>query len=352
MRRVLIAGPLRPYPGAEFHAQLLRSWARALIKQGVECSLVQFGQIEHWMGSGVGSARSDSFFMLRRHVPWFDVTVERAETDIVCRHIESFRPDCTVIAASWPQTPVETTRRLRDAGSGPLFGWLGAPPLRAARNGRLLEFMAQLDVVLVYDPASEPCLRQAGVKDVRVLPLSADVDAIHKAIGVSGARRTVPIGFCGRVDGDRLPYLDALADLGLTIWTNSQVPSNLKRCTSPPVVGPDMYRALARCKIGLNIHNGFELSGGNSRTYEVPACGAVLLCDDKPAVREAFADGVEAVLVNSPRAARAAAQRLLADDGERQVIGAKGQARIAVCHSVDARVATLMEWMGECAAWT
>ncbi|MHB8964578.1 MAG: CgeB family protein [Coriobacteriia bacterium] len=272
---------------------------------------------------------------------------------MLCRHIQQFRPDCTVLASSWPESPVLMCSRIRDAGSGVLFGWLGAPPERAARNGRLLELMAQLDVVVVYDPEHASELRRAGIRDVRVLPLSADTVLIQKVIGATEAARDIAIGFCGRVDEERVPYLEALASLGLVVWTSSHIRSEaLSVCVRGGVAGPEMYRALSRCKIGLNVHNSAEVTGGNARTYEVPACGALLLADDKPGVRQAFVSGREVVLFSSPEEARAEVQRLLADWTASALIAKRGRERVDATHSVDSRVAVMRGWMNEMAACT
>lgn len=351
MKRVLLAGPLQPFPGSEFYAQLLRSWARAFARRGIEVSLAQFGQFEHWLGSGITPSESDAFFMARRHIPWMGRVVERAETTMLCRHIREFQPDATVIISSWPEEPRSMVKAIRSAGSGPLFGWLGGPPNRAARNGRLLQFLAELDVVLVYDPMSEPLLVEAGVQDVRNLPLSVDTEYIAGVLGAEPSERDITIGFCGRVDRDRERYLVPLADLGLVVWTNSPIVSErLATCVRPAVFGPEMYRSLGRCRIGLNIHHPLEVTGGNSRSYEVPACGAVLLADDKPAVRDAFVADVEVILFDSPLSARAAAERLLHDEALCAVIGDRGRARVMKSHTVDSRIAVLTNWIDEVAA--
>lgn len=82
-------------------------------------------------------------------------------------------------------------------------------------------------------------------------------------------------------------------------------------------------------KIGLNMHlSDFPYETGNMRMYEVPAHGALLLCDKAALnLQEKIFNNDEAVYYDSPKHAIELAEHYLANDEERIKIAKKGYER-------------------------
>ena len=346
MTKALLAGPLEARPGAYFQAQLLRSWASALADLGVVCYLAQYGQLEYWMRQSVLPHNSSAYYFTRRHLDLGGSLVERAETRLLATTARLQQPDFTVIVPTWPINPRDRVSELREAGAGTLISWLGVPPRHAARNGRTIDFLRCMDIVAAYDPTNASELRASGVSDVRILPLAADVEAIRRAIGdPRNLERPIPLGFCGRVDLYREEQLGLLLELGLHMWTDSDLRSAaLRRVASPAVSGARLYEVLGGCRVGVNIHRPEEVYGGNARTFEIPACGAALLCDRLPGPESHFADGKEAIFFDSPADMREKAETLLMGEGTAKAVGIAGYRRIVSEHTTGDRMRQLLSW--------
>ena len=100
-------------------------------------------------------------------------------------------------------------------------------------------------------------------------------------------------------------------------------------------------------RIGINMHySEIPSETGNARMYEVPAFGAMLLCDKGACDSHnlIFRDGVEAVYYDSTRDAMDKAEYYLAHEDERAAIARAGYARFWKDYEPDKTLKELLDW--------
>ena len=141
----------------------------------------------------------------------------------------------------------------------------------------------------------------------------------------------------------RIETTIALADAGLDLqvrgddaWVAALAGSTAASCYRGWL--PDGVPAAAAyrsAKVVVNV-NSFATPGSlNMRSFAVPAAGGVLVCDDRPALHEAFEDGREVVSFRSPQTLPTIVADLVGDRRIREEISGRGRTRAARDHSWD-----------------
>src|SRR5262249_666661 len=107
-------------------------------------------------------------------------------------------------------------------------------------------------------------------------------------------------------------------------------------------------------KIGINMHLSNEPSEtGNMRMYEVPAHGAMLLCDKAAldAHESIFTPNVEAVFYDNLTDAIAKIEYLPTHDEERIAIARAGFERTQRQYSFEGVLQDLLDWASSIRGW-
>ena len=105
----------------------------------------------------------------------------------------------------------------------------------------------------------------------------------------------------------------------------------------------DMYKALARSRITVNVHiDVAENNANNMRLYEATGCGALLITDDKDNLAELFVPDREVVSYRSPDEAVEKIRYYLAHPDEAANIAGAGQARTLSEHTYRQRMEELV----------
>jgi hypothetical protein len=118
--------------------------------------------------------------------------------------------------------------------------------------------------------------------------------------------------------------------------------SPLRRRYNGEAWGIDMFRLLASARTVLNRH--IAAAGqyaNNMRLYEATGVGSLLVTDAKTNLAELFEPGSEVVTYASADELVTQVRRLLADEDERRVIAAAGQARTLRDHTYAVRMREL-----------
>ena len=99
--------------------------------------------------------------------------------------------------------------------------------------------------------------------------------------------------------------------------------------------GPTQSAAFRDAGVVINV-NSFATPGMlNMRSFDVPAAGGILVCDDRPALHQAFQVGVEALAFESIEALPDLVSGVLASGSRREAIGLAGRNRVERTHSWD-----------------
>ncbi|MBF0169923.1 MAG: glycosyltransferase [Nitrospinae bacterium] len=195
-----------------------------------------------------------------------------------------------------------------------------------------LNFRWNKEVAALFDHvyfAQQYRMRQAhayGRTNVHWLPFAAD-EVFHRNFHCD---RDIDIGYVGSITGQKKRYFADLEKAGLTVTTND-------RYLSYDEIG----RFYSRCKVVYNILARRDM---NVRTFEAPAAGAVVVNQRwiDEGVHDIFKEG-ESMLFHSFRDAPSIIRRILADDAERERIGANGERIVMAGHTYRHRAQRIID---------
>lgn len=197
------------------------------------------------------------------------------------------------------------------------------------KRTRLMDAAMKAFDVLVYCKSYEKADYEAAAQHLVYMPLGY-CDEVHRPLNSDDPRWLCALGFLGGWDPRREEFLVPLAQtgLGLKIWGGywkfledgrwtvrrhiimRQLAgkqeyrihrnSNLAACLQGGEVYDDDYaRALTGAKIGIGFLRTTWPDQHTTRTFEIPACGSMLLADRTAEHQEFFKEGEEAEFFSS-----------------------------------------------------
>jgi spore maturation protein CgeB len=116
---------------------------------------------------------------------------------------------------------------------------------------------------------------------------------------ISGEGEIVKASFLGNPDFYRARNVMRLVESGVPVdvygyrWDRHLRPSPSLNVNGP-VRGEEMLRVLRRYRVQLNFFRPHNADSHNMRTFEVPACGGIMLAQDSVEHRDFFENGREA----------------------------------------------------------
>ncbi|MCO5168000.1 MAG: glycosyltransferase [Planctomycetes bacterium] len=199
----------------------------------------------------------------------------------------------------------------------------------AHRAAWFLEALPRYDLVCSTRRANAPDLAALGCRRVAHVPFGYDPALCFPEPAAAPASDVL---YVGGGEGDRVPYLHALATAGLhvalhgTYWDRYPETRRLTRGQA----GPELVRRVtAATRIALCLVRRANRDGSCMRTFEIPAVGACALVEDTVEHRDLFGvDGEAALYFDSPAMLVDRARWLLARDDERRRLAARAHALI------------------------
>jgi spore maturation protein CgeB len=337
--RVMVVGPV--YGGS---LETARSTARALMNVGAETRFLDFAPFAPgWDSlSRLGIAAEG-----RQHLQ-----AQFAEVlgDAVLQEAAAWRPDLVLALAQAP-LGVRVLGQLRARGVRTALWFV--------ENFRVLPYWKQ--VAAAYDHffaiQPEPFLAEltgAGSRHAVYLPTACD-RAQHVPVDLSDEERTrfgADVSFAGAPYLNRRRLLSAVADFNLRLWGDGWERTELARCAADGgrrFSLPEMVRIFSASRVNLNIHSASHVEGldpdadyVNPRTFELCACGAFQLVDERDRLRQLFAAD-ELVTFRTIAQLRALIEHYLGHEDERRAVAMKGRARALAEHTFEHRVQTIMK---------
>lgn len=135
--------------------------------------------------------------------------------------------------------------------------------------------------------------------------------------------------------------------------------SPIRRVHRGPVWGLDMYRALRRSKVTLNLHARIDVRGkvatthaNNMRLFEATGVGTCLLTEEKANLHEMFEPGRELLTFTSNQDCVEQLGNILGDDMRRRALAEEGQQRTLRDHTYAERMAEVLDVIGRQAGLT
>jgi spore maturation protein CgeB len=211
------------------------------------------------------------------------------------------------------------------------------------------------DVHFVYRPVNIAEYTSAGAKRVELL-LPYYIPEMHRPVILTPAeeeRYLCDLVFAGHYEDDgRVSYLRALVKAGLhvrlfggTYWRR-MVLADLADYFGHvyPVLGEEYVKALTGARLCLAFLSQLNRDTYTRRSFEIPACGCLMLSERTDDLTRLFKEDEEAVFFSSPAELVAKARVLLEDDARRKQIAQAGRRRcVADGHDVVSRMRQLCE---------
>jgi spore maturation protein CgeB len=276
------------------------------------------------------------FSLLRR----FFGEIKGSMLDIALQQIRRARPDVLYLQ-DLNLFSSEVLQQLRAEGSiGIAVGQIACPLPE-------WKFLDGLDLILTSFPHYVPRFRDRGISS-EYFRIGFEPAVLDEIGGVARDHACTFVGGISPAHEGRLHLLEHLArNVDMTFYGYGI--DSLDR--SSPIVprhrgeawSLDMYKALARSRITVNVHiDAAENNANNMRLYEATGCGALLVTDAKNNLAELFESEHEVVTYRDAGEAVEKIRYYLDHPDEAEVIARAGQARTLREHTYGNRMAELV----------
>lgn len=296
------------------------------------------------LGHEVGRYRWDRFFMSRLGTlqeKWLvGPAVVWLNQDLKA-YACAMRPDMIFLwrgAPIWPST----LQTLKARTHALLVSYNNDDPFGPSRHSSLWRYfiagIAEYDTNFVYRSVNVAEYRAAGARHTEVL-LPYYIPELHKPIVLTPmdqARYRCDLVFAGHYEDDsRIECLRALVKAGLHVrlfggkyWSHKVLAELADHFgTVAPVLGEEYVKALTGAKLCLAFLSRLNRDTYSRRSFEIPACGRLMVSERTHDLTELFKEDEEAVFFSSPAELLEKAKALLSDDRHCKTIAQTGRRR-------------------------
>lgn len=197
----------------------------------------------------------------------------------------------------------------------------------------------------------------AGIRNAFYLPCAAD-PAVHAPCVLGDVDRRElgsAVSFVGAGYHNRRVTFRRLLGMDFKIWGSewegaSGVWSTVVQRGAARLSTEDCVRVFNATTVNLNLHSSTYVDGVdpigdfvNPRTFELAACGAFQLVDQRRLLPELFVPGTEVATFASAAELRDRVEHYLARPDERLAVAAAGRRRVLTDHTYDVRMAQMLE---------
>ena len=260
--------------------------------------------------------------------------------------IEQRKPRLVLVTGILPLAPrvFQAIRRSR----GRIVNYLTDDPWNPIHRRRcFLRNLKHYDHIFSTKEALRQRLEEAGTPSTSFLPFAYDPE-LHHPVAQADPEPT-DVLFIGTGAAERLPWLEALADLpGLhrriqgNSWEGLSTPGWTK---GPAVVGEDYCRALGSARIVLGLLRQANGDLSTDRSYEIGAIGGCGLYQDSREHRALLPGYPDEGFFNTPEELKARVAHLLEQPELQQRLRALGaEALQSSKHTYGARLHSILNW--------
>jgi spore maturation protein CgeB len=241
-----------------------------------------------------------------------------------------------------------TLEKIKKVLSCPVVGYAWDEPFYTHNNiqddyrrANLKDGIHWYDLFFVFDAFYIDEIKRQGAKKVKYLPLATNPNR-YSEITVTDQDRCdydYDVCFIGMPFPNRVEMFESLRDYNLGVfgdhWTKYFIlegkitPSYYKGKAS----GETVNKIYLSSKIVLNIHHPHSIEGLNTRTFDIPACGAFEMVDDKKNVEKHFKIDKEIVTFKNVNELKSKIDFYLKNDNLRRTISACGKQRVLNEHT-------------------
>jgi spore maturation protein CgeB len=268
------------------------------------------------------------------------------------RVAKRFQPDL-ILFSKCENISFKTVLWLRENTHALLENWDHDNPFWYENTSiNLLHSIASYDVFFALSKPVIPALYSIGCPRVEYVPMFFIPDRFKIKSDLTDAdqnRFTCDILFIGNGSPKRAELLRHLVGYDLGIWGKWKHvldPDDplWNKIKGPQLNGEDYAKALARCKIGLNVLNVHNWGGSNLRTYEVTGCGSFLLTEYSPEqAEELFIEGEHLECFRTPEELKQKIDFYLTNEETRNAVAIAGQKQTLSHHTLEHRLNKIIE---------
>ncbi len=197
----------------------------------------------------------------------------------------------------------------------------------------------------------------AGIQNACYLPCAAD-PAVHAPCVLSDGERAEigsAVSFVGAGYHNRRATFRRLLGMDFKIWGSewegaAGLWTTVVQRGGARLSTADCVRVFNATAVNLNLHSSTYVDGVdpigdfvNPRTFELAACGAFQLVDERRLLPELFVPGVEIATFASAAELRERVEHYVAHPEERRAMAAAGRRRVLAEHTYEMRMAQMLE---------
>jgi len=342
--KILFAAPVTFHKYTFFISQYVTGLAKAAKTLGHDVRLVQ--TTESIYNPIMWKSVENIFLEFRKRRKWLaDIPHDLLLINQLYQEVRDYNPDLLFIH------PLDTyylpliIDRIKQRGTT-VITWLGVHPSKISTG--IHRLLRSSDYTLIYDPTYIDYYNQElGIRNLRIVPLGCDTDYYESIVPDQSfiEENGVDVSFVGLFDEYREEYLRALSDfnLGIWSWNIDNYDTTLKKFHRGVAYGESLIKVFKSSKIVLNIHRDFEESGGNYRLFEIPACNAFQIVDEKRDIGKYFKVEKEVVTFKDKDDLRRKVKYYLENPEEREQIAQAGFNRVKKDHTLIDRMKKIID---------
>ena len=334
------------------------------IDESISRAFESLGFKSYLKSSKIGLKKTETaLFKLIKELPFAKAMLNPAvklflngKNDEYLNEIEGFKPDLVLIIKGETVFP-ETLKRIKGTLNIPCISYMwdcpfysyGSKTADIYRKNNFVNGMHLYDHVFVYDPYYVEELKKRGLTELSYLPLATDAHQYRKVEVSEEEKKELgyDISFVGSPFPNRVEVLDKLGDFKLGVFgdgwreafKNKTVPAYYKGTA----VGEKVLKIYGSSKIVLNIHDPEARLSVNTRTFDIPACGAFELSDYRPEIEKLFSINEDMVCYKDIPELLRLIRYYLSNPSERQRISGKGQKKVLDKHTWRHRVGEMTD---------
>jgi spore maturation protein CgeB len=333
--RVMLVGVFEP--GA-----LERSYRSAFAEVGCEVNIFDMGEaVRRNVRLGRFGEQWNRFLPVE---PW----VSKANREMILA-ADSFKPDVLVVTGQNPVRPGALAQLRTSQVVTTVLVW---PDPMVNLPGPTIQCLPLYDLVATYSRASVPWFQRLGAIDVAWVPLGGDPAMHAPPVGPTSSDLQADVGFIGQWRPERESALALLIaecpELSVRIWG----PDWGRRCKGKQSLvaawqGRSLYhadfaKAVAGCKINLNVIDPTNFPAANMRFFELSVAGGLQVSSACPEMEETFRDRETVAYYRDESELPRVVRELLADDTGRQRIASAARRLVLAEHTYAHRVRALL----------
>jgi spore maturation protein CgeB len=274
------------------------------------------------------------------------IPINNAKLKIIAK---DFKPDILLLNTGVDIINSSTIKYIKSLGSKTTL-FSGDSPKKLLNFQFETKYLKYFDAVFVSDDIHKKEWQSLEAQKVFNLPIFAIDPIFHKYTPSKNSKLSSDVCFVGSLFLDRQNSLKEIASLlpesiDLKIWGHIYPEAPLDRSLIPYYQGlaweKESVKIFSQSKIALNFIPTHMGSGGNMRTFEIPATKTLQLVDKiNPSW---YQIGSEVIVFRNPKQAAKQIISLLANDKKRKSLAQKGYRRTKKDHTYKKRFANFVK---------